>query len=145
MLHQRRLSSPPASALPERYAEAITTSSSAPSRAGEWDSHQRTSRMSRLGSASGSQPGQYVRATLAVSGRKSVNAALLMSLHLLPLRCRARSGGFAVYIFLSLKTATAQTCRHVTGSPTRSPAPEKKATGSSPGRALGSLVRQQAR
>src|SRR5713226_6888723 len=96
MSHQRRLSSPPASALPERYAEALTTSSSAPSRAGEWDSHQRTSRMSRLGSASGSQPGQYARATLAVSGRKSVNAALLMSLHLLPLRCRARSGGFAV-------------------------------------------------
>src|SRR2546428_7636155 len=67
MLPQRRLSSPPASALPERYAEALTTSSSAPSRAGEWDSHQRTSRMSRLGSASGSQPGQYARATLAVS------------------------------------------------------------------------------
>ena len=66
------------------------------SRAGAWDSHQRTSRMSRLGSASGSQPGQYARATLAASGRKSVNAALLMSLHLLPLRCRARSGGFAV-------------------------------------------------
>src|SRR2546425_4060205 len=96
MLHQRRLSSPPASALPERYAEALTTSSSAPSRAGAWDSHQRTSRMSRLGSASGSQPGQYARATLAAPGRKSVHAALLMSLHLLPLRCRARSGGFAV-------------------------------------------------
>ena len=59
MSHQRRLSSPPASALPEIYAEAITTSSSAPSRAGEWDSHQRTSRISSLGSASGSQPGQY--------------------------------------------------------------------------------------
>jgi hypothetical protein len=29
-------------------------------------------------------------------GRKVVKAALLMSLHLLPLRCRARSGGFAV-------------------------------------------------
>src|SRR5439155_18527064 len=96
MSHQRRLSSPPASALPEIYAEAITTSSSAPSRAGEWDSHQRTSRISSLGSASGSQPGQYARATQGVSGRKSVKAALLMSLHLLPFRCRARSGGFAV-------------------------------------------------
>src|SRR5258705_1459783 len=41
--------------------------------------------------------------------------------------------------------STGQTCRHVTGSPTRSPAPEKRATGSSPGRALGSPVRQQAR
>src|SRR2546427_1311929 len=53
-IYQRRLSSPPASALPDRYADAVTTSSSAPSRAGEWDSHQRTSRISWLGSASGS-------------------------------------------------------------------------------------------
>src|SRR5215467_9875658 len=67
--HQRRLSSPPASALPERYADAVTTSSSVPSRVGKWDSHQRTSRISRLGSASGSQPGQYARATQGVSGR----------------------------------------------------------------------------
>ena len=58
MSHQRRLSSPPASALPDRYADTVTTSSSAPSRAGEWDSHQLTSRISWLGSASGSQPGQ---------------------------------------------------------------------------------------
>jgi hypothetical protein len=58
MSHQRRLSSPPASALPDRYADAVTTSSSAPSRAGEWDSHQCTSRISWLGSASDSQPGQ---------------------------------------------------------------------------------------
>src|SRR5438132_4899654 len=72
MSHQRLLSSPPASALPDRYAEAVTTSSSAPSRAGAWDSHQRTSRISRLGSASGSQPGQYARATDGVSGMNSV-------------------------------------------------------------------------
>ena len=58
MSHQRRLSSPPASALPDRYADAVTTSSSAPSRAGEWDSHHHTSRISWLGSASGSQAGQ---------------------------------------------------------------------------------------
>src|SRR2546428_4460551 len=74
MSHQRLLSSPPASALPDRYAEAVTTSSSAPSRAGAWDSHQRTSRISRLGSASGSQPGQYARATDGVSGMNSVTA-----------------------------------------------------------------------
>src|SRR5213594_769760 len=71
MSHQRRLSSPPASALPDRYADTVTTSSSAPSHVGEWDSHQLTSRISWLGSASGSQPGQYARATHGMSGRQS--------------------------------------------------------------------------
>jgi hypothetical protein len=70
--HQRRLASPPASALPDRNASDVTTASSLPSRVGAWASHQRTSRISREGSASGSQPGQYERATTAASAMNSV-------------------------------------------------------------------------
>lgn len=70
--HQRRLSSPPASVLPERKASARTVASSAPFHAGVCAAHQRTSRISRHGSASGSQSGQYGRATAGVSGKKSV-------------------------------------------------------------------------
>src|SRR5512134_962472 len=41
--HQARLSSPPASADPDRYAAAVTAVSSTPSRIGECGSHQRRS------------------------------------------------------------------------------------------------------
>src|SRR5439155_446098 len=45
--HQRRLSSPPASLLPEIHAAAVTTaSSSRPRPWGACDAHQRTSRIS---------------------------------------------------------------------------------------------------
>ena len=73
--HHRRLSSPPASALPEGMAPTVTTPSSAPLQTGAWATHQWTSRISRVGSASGSQTGQYERATAGLSRRYSVTCS----------------------------------------------------------------------
>src|SRR5439155_7820815 len=64
--------SPPASSPPARYPCEATAASSRPSRAGTCVSHQQTSRISRLGSAFGSQPGQYDRGTGGLADGRSV-------------------------------------------------------------------------
>jgi uncharacterized repeat protein (TIGR03843 family) len=70
--HQRRFSSPPASALPVSIASDMTRASSTPSRSGMWSAHHWTSRISSRASASGSQAGQYARAIRGVSGGMSL-------------------------------------------------------------------------